>query len=241
MSARQVGFSIGWDVGGWNCDKNPQSRDALAILDAAGHDIGGPWRGNLRACINNCQTAADFRAALLKLCKTDPSDAPITLAIDAPLALPSALIHLASSRWVETVGDSGTNPYLFRFTERRLFRPGLSPLSAVKDMIGSQTTKAMHAVAKFAPIREATGVWTDGVSLRIIETYPAACRSRAAFASAISPNASAREIDIADARICALIAHRYVSARHILEGPTPDAPPSEGWIWLPLASGAGNI
>ena len=25
---------IGWDVGGWNCDKNPASRDALVVLDA---------------------------------------------------------------------------------------------------------------------------------------------------------------------------------------------------------------
>jgi hypothetical protein len=27
------GFCIGWDVGGWNCDHNPNSRDAIVILD----------------------------------------------------------------------------------------------------------------------------------------------------------------------------------------------------------------
>jgi hypothetical protein len=26
-------YSIGWDVGGWNCDKNDASRDAIVILD----------------------------------------------------------------------------------------------------------------------------------------------------------------------------------------------------------------
>lgn len=29
---------IGWDVGGWNCDKNPSSRDALVVLDAHPYD-----------------------------------------------------------------------------------------------------------------------------------------------------------------------------------------------------------
>ena len=24
---------IGWDVGGWNCDRNPNSRDALFVVD----------------------------------------------------------------------------------------------------------------------------------------------------------------------------------------------------------------
>ena len=239
-TAQPAGSSIGWDVGGWNCDRNPQSRDALAVLDAFGQASGEPWRGNLRACLNDCRSAGEFCSALLQHCKIDPeaTTAPTTLAIDAPLAFPSALVSLASGNPIDAVGDSAENPYLFRFTERRLFRPGLSPLSAVKDMIGSQATKAMHAVAKFAPILEATGVWTDGALLRIIETYPAACRSRAAFERAIPPNAPAREIDIADARICALVAHRYASARHTLEGPTPDAPASEGWIWLPLAVGA---
>jgi hypothetical protein len=43
---------IGWDVGGWNCDKNNKSRDALVILDADLKLIGKPWRGNLRTTIN---------------------------------------------------------------------------------------------------------------------------------------------------------------------------------------------
>ncbi|MGO9017169.1 MAG: hypothetical protein ACLQVJ_02350 [Syntrophobacteraceae bacterium] len=46
-------FYIGWDVGGWNCDKNLNSRDAIVILDSALAIMGKPWRGNLRTAINN--------------------------------------------------------------------------------------------------------------------------------------------------------------------------------------------
>jgi hypothetical protein len=47
-----VGYAVGWDVGAWNCDKNPNSRDALVVLDEAGQCAGKPWRGNLRTHIN---------------------------------------------------------------------------------------------------------------------------------------------------------------------------------------------
>lgn len=63
---------IGWDVGGWNCDKNPTSRDALVVLDAAGTKIGQPWRGNLRLTINAATTGTDFLTAILALCKLPP-------------------------------------------------------------------------------------------------------------------------------------------------------------------------
>ena len=32
---------IGWDVGGWNCDRNSKSRDALVVLDASGETLAG--------------------------------------------------------------------------------------------------------------------------------------------------------------------------------------------------------
>ncbi|WP_081139039.1 hypothetical protein [Halomonas sp. BC2] len=34
MKAQGERLYIGWDVGGWNCDHNPASRDALVVLDA---------------------------------------------------------------------------------------------------------------------------------------------------------------------------------------------------------------
>ena len=33
-------FYLGWDVGGWNCDKNALSRDALVLLNAKGEWVG---------------------------------------------------------------------------------------------------------------------------------------------------------------------------------------------------------
>jgi hypothetical protein len=45
-------IGIGWDVGGWNCDKDSKSRDALVIVGARGELLGQPWRGNLRHVIN---------------------------------------------------------------------------------------------------------------------------------------------------------------------------------------------
>jgi hypothetical protein len=147
---------------------------------------------------------------------------------------------LTHRRCVDAVGRSAENPYLFRDTERRLFAAGLSPLSAIKDMIGSQSSKAIHAVAKFAPITVSTGVWSNGGSFRVIETYPAACRGRMEPGD-LDHDADAESVaDIVDARICALIAHRFTVAPHTLEGPAADTPPSEGWIWLPKAGMGGS-
>ena len=77
------------------------------------------------------------------------------------------------------VGSSATNPYLFRHTERYLFEHGLKPLSAIKDMIGSQATKGMHVLARFTPKVQRCGVWTDGAGLTAIEAYPSACKGSA--------------------------------------------------------------
>jgi hypothetical protein len=52
-------FYMGWDVGGWNCDKNGKSRDALVILDAELKLIGKPWRGNLTDAINAASDSAE--------------------------------------------------------------------------------------------------------------------------------------------------------------------------------------
>jgi hypothetical protein len=103
-------------------------------------------------------------------------------------------------------------------------------------MIGSQSTKAIHAVAKFAPKVEALGVWSDGSTARFIETYPAACRSRSNGTEEFSVDTLVGHVDIVDAGVCALIALRFATAPETLEPPTPDAPASEGWIWLPISS-----
>ncbi|MBT2968938.1 MAG: hypothetical protein KME56_00375 [Candidatus Thiodiazotropha sp. (ex Ctena orbiculata)] len=85
-------WSIGWDVGGWNCDKNQNSRDAIVILDANHEIVGAPWRGNLRECINSCSTSIEWIAALFDLCGSgvSPESGPVILAIDTPLGFSEA-------------------------------------------------------------------------------------------------------------------------------------------------------
>ena len=56
-------YYIGWDVGGWNCDKNGKSRDAIAILNAVLQVAGSAWRGNLRDTINKADDTAAFFCA----------------------------------------------------------------------------------------------------------------------------------------------------------------------------------
>lgn len=226
---------IGWDVGGWNCDKNPNSRDALVVLCGGGARVGQPWRGNLRQTLNTATTAADFRAALFALCRLPTAPVSATIAIDAPLGLPAAFARLINGDApLDQIGQSAANPYLYRDTERRLVAEGVTPLSAVKDMIGSQSTKAIHAAAR-STRWIAPGVWSDSAQLTLIETYPALCRSRAPGAfNDLATATTAREIDILDAEVCAQIARAFVQRPGWLEPPAPDVPASEGWIWAPL-------
>ena len=234
MTESERDLFVGWDVGGWNCDKNRNSRDALVVVDSAGSRIGQPWRGNLRQTLNAAKNSADFRAAILQLCKLDSNEAHITIAIDAPLGFPSAFVALVTKNGtLAQIGISATNPYLYRTTERNLVAEGVTPLSAVKDMIGSQSTKAMHAVASYAhPV--SPGVWSDGNLLTFIETYPALCRSRAKMAfNDLSQATKAYEIDILDAEVCAQIARAFVQRREWLDPTPPDLPVLEGWIWAP--------
>jgi hypothetical protein len=238
-SATPHSFSIGWDVGGWNCDKNTRSRDAIVILDSAMALVGQPWRGNLRVTINEATTPSEWIRRLFCLCQAEPPGdlVRVTMAIDTPLGFSVEFLNLITRRqWTEPLADSGTNPYLFRQTERHLFQRGLRPLSAIKDMIGSQATKGMHALAKFAPVVESCGVWTDGRGYRAIETYPTACRDAKVVQGLLNARESLGSNDLEDARTCAFVAHLFATDRDSLERPSPGVPHSEGWIWVPKDS-----
>lgn len=183
---------IGWDVGGWNCDRNPSSRDALVILDDQREVVGTPWRGNLRRAINESTSTASWIEALLKLCAVEPtefSQAAVVMGIDTPLGFSDQFRNLlVTGKAVEVIGESASNPYLFRYTERYLFEKGLSPLSPVKDMIGSQATKGMHVLARFAPDRAACGVWSSSDRrLTAIEAYPSACKGSSLMRELVAP------------------------------------------------------
>ena len=227
-------YSIGWDVGGWNCDNNKRSRDAIVILDESPHIVGEPWRGNLRECIATAATTRDWLNALFAKCKTKypAGTAPVTLAIDTPLGFSEEFVRLVTRKGgTEPDAISGLNRYLFRHTERRLYERGLKPLSAIKDMIGSQATKGMHVLAKFAPKVESCGVWTDGRGFRVIETYPTACRNAPEVKRLLKGPGSLGHDDKDDARVCAVVAHLLANNRKSLEPPDKNVPEREGWIW----------
>lgn len=230
-------YFLGWDVGGWNCDKNPTSRDALVVLDETLAIVGRPWRGNLRRKINAAANTQEWVAALFTACATPLPAEPcaVTLAIDTPLGFSQDFARLITGlQPCGLVEKSISNPYLFRRTERWLFEQGLSPLSAVKDMIGSQATKGMHLLAQFAPVVRGCGVWSDPQGwLTAIETYPAACAQSARLAAMRSRYPALGHADHNDALTCALVASLFANEPAALAGPMPDVPASEGWIWLP--------
>ena len=233
-------YAIGWDVGGWNCDRNRLSRDAIVIMDSSLKIFGTPWRGNLRECINESATRKNWIAALFKLCKGGLPDesAKITLAIDTPLGFSESFVKLVTREGcIKSLQGFYTNQYLFRRTEIHLCEAGLKPLSAVNHMIGSQATKGMHALAKFAPNIESCGVWSDGENFRVIETYPAACEKKKTLKELLK-KPLLRHLknltgDKYDAGLCALIGHLFATNLSALDRPGKNIPPNEGWIWVP--------
>jgi len=239
-------FFVGWDVGGWNCDKNPRSRDAIVVLDEHQKLVGKPWCGNLRSDIFRASTASDWVQRLFRLCDVPwPKRPLVTMAIDAPLGFPEDFLRLIKKEQiVEATERSGENRYLFRQTERLLFEQGHRPLSAVKDMIGSQATKGMHVLSKFATIEQSCGVWTDGEFFWAIETYPAIWRESRLLQEFLEKECSdgrswEENKDAQDARICAFVAFLFANWRGKLEGPSVDVPISEGWIWAPKLDAEG--
>lgn len=229
---------IGWDVGGWNCDRNAKSRDAIVILDEKLKIVGKPWRGNLRDDINNAATTREWIGALFSRCKATMPDylSNITMAIDTPLGFSKEFVALITkAKPVDEIGESFTNRYLYRQTERYLFGIGLKPLSSIKDMIGSQTTKGMHVLARFAPKVERCGVWTDGKGFRAIEAYPSACKKSKGIKALrrkvkMQPGT---HVDVKDALTCALVAYLFKNKTRELIAPPAAVSQSEGWIWVP--------
>jgi predicted nuclease with RNAse H fold len=235
-ATRREGFYVGWDVGGWSCDRNRSSQDAVVVLDGERTVVGEPWRGNLRDVINRSTRSQDFIEELSNLCRAEPlrEATGVTLAIDAPLSFSAEFLALTGHlKAVASIGHWHTNPYLFRRTERLLFERGLRPLSAIQDMIGSQATKARHVLAKFAPETVACGVWTDGDRLTVIEAYPSSCQKSEVIKSLRSGYGDLGHQDNDDALTCALIGYMYACCPEQLEFPDATVPQSEGWIWVP--------
>lgn len=238
---------VGWDVGGWNCDSNPASRDALVVLDESLTMVGAPWRGNLRLTLNEASSSRDLLNRLLALCDYTASGCErVVMAIDTPLALPQALLALARGEPVDALGRSQENPYLYRQTERWLFARGVTPLSPIKDMIGSQATKGMHFLARFAPHSVRCGQWASAQGeLLAVEGYPSPAKRSAAFAAlqekvrlpeayvSMLHQPTPKQQDGQDACFCALLAWSLEHAPEHIAWPPAEMPAAEGWIFVP--------
>lgn len=111
---------VGWDVGGWNCDANRESRDALVILGPDLRIQGVPWRGNLRQSINEAESSGEWTEAIWRLCAipTPAADTSVVMAIDTPLGFSREFLNLLLGRsFVPRHESSDSSPYLYRHTE----------------------------------------------------------------------------------------------------------------------------
>lgn len=247
MNAPQAWY-IGWDVGAWNCEKNANSRDALVVLNHQGELVGKPWRGNLRDTIAAAASYTDWLFTVAKLCQLDDATKAVfatqnvVMAIDTPLGFSNGLLQLLQGEAVATpFTASCDNPYLYRHTERELFAHGFSPLSAVKDMIGSQATKGLHLLRKFGFTPSPSGVWQLNPSSQhhALESYPTVLKTSALVAEYIEQLRSQTDFnswhqDIQDAAYCGIAALLYQQQPNTMVTPTEDVT-AEGWIYVPKA------
>lgn len=240
---------LGWDVGGWHCDRNKLSRDALVLLGLNGKapvPIGRPWRGNLRSLFTS-QIGDHLIGSMLRLCGFDVEEPySLTIAIDTPLGWPVAMLDLVCGGPPVPVGPSdGENLYTRRRTELELVRQGHTPLSAVRDMLGSQSTKGIHFLRAAGLEEHSIGIWSGSSGEReitAIETYPAVALSRGRAAelhsgatSLLTSSAGNGQLhdDVRDALACAVVAYLFSECAEEVEDIPTDVPAQEGWIVLP--------
>ncbi len=242
---------LGWDVGGWHCDHNSKSRDALCALENRGSGpvvVGKPWRDNLRDLLVVHEGSA-LIDAMLELLGVDPDkQRHLTIAIDTPLAWPKPMIDLVTTGAVVDVPlKANGNQYLFRAQELALFAEGYTPLSAVKDRIGSQSTKGIHFLQRARLSQRSAGVWASESTVAI-ETYPAVAVKKDArildatrelaqpFARERHQDEKSWRTDVRDAITCALVAWLHRRNPRRLRAPDEAADPTEGWIWMPTTT-----
>lgn len=240
---------VGWDVGGWHCDRNRESRDALVVLQLNSESkpvlIGKAWRGSLRPVLAAHRGTA-LMGEMLRLCDVDITEtAEIMIAIDAPLGWPSSMLSLANGGGIAEVSDKDDgNVYTRRATELGLIRQGFSPLSSVRDMIGSQSTKAIHFLRAARLASQPDAVWSDG-RVSAIESYPAVALKSAQCASLHEPlfqNLLAQQTitkpalpDVRDALACAVVAYLAAEQPDSVIKPPAGYPALEGWIIVPTS------
>lgn len=247
-------YFVGWDVGAWGCRSSSTSQDALVVLERQNDKpciVKKTWRGNLSVTL---QTANSLAALINKHCETEIAESDeITLAIDTPLGLPSDTVALfAGTGQVKPNLDTHSrNSLIYRQTEMWLARQQFPPLSAIKDMIGSQATKGAYLLHHFGLVipKGGCGVWMNGL-LTAIECYPTTCKRSDRKGYLCHGSATTQDMyralmvsrpDVAtddeeDAIYCALVAYLYGCHRERLVPPQESPPASEGWVWYPTDS-----
>jgi hypothetical protein len=231
--------------------QEPPSRDALCapeVRDGEPAIVGSPWRGNLRDAFGAHEGRALIDELLRRTGLPMGTARKITIAIDTPLAWPRRMIELvAAGHLVDVPAEADRNPLVFRRQELALFGRGCRPLSTVRDMIGSQSTKGIYFLRRAGLRPGSTGVWADdGHSVVAIETYPAADvrdvevggRTDQLFVGVLGAERTRRsepwQGDVRDAITCALVGWQYRTDVSRLDGPASTADAAEGWIWLPV-------
>lgn len=232
-------FFVGWDVGAWNCDQNANSRDALVILNSNNQLVGQPWGwANLRKAISDAETTEQWIQAMFELCQAPlPNHSDhVTLAIDTPLGFSDEFHELVlnHTKFPTPMEGSRDNRFLYRATERFLFERGHRPMSSLLHQIGSQTTKGIHVLSKFAANPITCGVWQDPEGrLSAIEAYPSACKD-SPLVQALRQQRSFEKPDMDDALTCAIVAFLLGTDREQLAWPPKGTSLREGWIWVPV-------
>jgi hypothetical protein len=162
-------------------------------------------------------------------------DDHITMAIDTPLGLPTAVSNLMKNEYYQNdvADENEKNPYLFRQTEQWLFENHFTPLSAITHMIGSQATKGMHLIRKLGLKSEECGIWSSD-KITAIETYPSPCSGSNELSKLFtSLNQIIENTDKFDAVYCGLVAYLFATKRESLVSPVNNPSLLEGWIWIP--------
>ncbi len=245
---------LGWDVGAWNSDEGT-SRDALFALEGTSLDelsiCAGRrgYRPSPSAPFRDDLVRARDPSFLLELLGIRRMKRRVVLAIDAPLRWPNSFMELIQGRLPKEVpGEvAAENPIAFRLTERLL--ADFSVVSAVRDRIGSQATKAQFFLTQFGakPIRPGVFSMADGWT--IIETFPRVARMDGStrrrvekffpevFPSGLGEKPAPVDCDLRDSLLCAHIAAVFeLGEKDDLVRPLPSQRAlveSEGWIWRP--------
>lgn len=228
-------LAIGWDVGGWVGKKQ-----AVAVARWAN---GRPeWLGKPQGFRLN-SLGRDW--SLIDLARVGWPEAPhdilnnqrVVLAIDAPLAFPTAFAELLAGAATPTFDAGGPemhNPFAYRVTDRNIFDTfKKKPLSASFDKLGNNATVAMVHTRR---LRERGHLRVppfddveDGIPIGI-EVYPALVKLKRAHGDqeALRCNPSVEKLlptgllpgDECDACICALMALAFGHAGRIADVPT---------------------